>query len=131
MHCQNHIIEDTFGLDEKELQELGDEEADALLAELAHSQEEVARMIAEQKQGASDLSGLRDSLAAELEALKQEAWKMQMFGERPGFESLPSLVPKNCNPTDRGTRISQASARGNHRPGSRSRRSRGSSGCAH
>lgn len=77
--------DDTFGLDEKQLQELGDEEADALLAELAHSQSEVARMIDEQRRGAADLSGLRDSLSAELEALKQEAWKMQMFGE---LESL-------------------------------------------
>ena len=77
--------EDIFGMDDKQLQELGDEEADALLAELAHSQAEVARMIAEQKLGAADLSGLKDSLTAELEALKQEAWKMQMFGE---LESL-------------------------------------------
>eukprot|EP00798_Chlamydomonas_sp_ICE-L_P030928 gene30928-35984_t len=62
-----------------------DAEADAMLADLASSQAEVQRMIAAQKDQTEELGGLRDSLAAELQELQDEAWKLQVYGE---LESL-------------------------------------------
>jgi len=66
-------------LDEDELKL--DAEAEALLEELAASQAEVQRMLKLQKEQAQELGGLKEQLAAELQDLQDDAWKLQVFGE--------------------------------------------------
>jgi len=61
--------------------QLLDADADALLAELAQSQEEVQRLISAQREQATELGDLKDNLAAELHELQEEAWKLQVYGE--------------------------------------------------
>ena len=64
---------------------LADAEADALLKDVVESQDEVARMMAEQRATVNELDGLKVSLAQELADLQEEAWKLQMYAE---LESL-------------------------------------------
>lgn len=58
-----------------------DEESTKLLAELEESQAEVQRMLENQRQQASELGGMKDHLASELQQLQDEAWKLQVFAE--------------------------------------------------
>ncbi|PNH09639.1 hypothetical protein TSOC_003723 [Tetrabaena socialis] len=58
-----------------------DEEAVALMAELEESQLEVQRMIAAQREQATELGGMKDHLASELQQLQDDAWKLQVFAE--------------------------------------------------
>ncbi|GAX80395.1 hypothetical protein CEUSTIGMA_g7834.t1 [Chlamydomonas eustigma] len=58
-----------------------DAEARAMLADLDSSQAEVQRMLADQKLHNVELGGLRDNLANELRELKEEAWKLELYGE--------------------------------------------------
>ncbi|KXZ49847.1 hypothetical protein GPECTOR_19g298 [Gonium pectorale] len=62
-------------------EELLDEEASALLQDLEESQAEVQRMIQSQREQASELGGMKDNLAAELQELQDDAWKLQVFAE--------------------------------------------------
>jgi len=67
----------TLQQDDQEL----DEEAQALLQELASSQAEVKRMLDQQHAQALQLGGLKAKLAAELQDLQDDNWRMECYGE--------------------------------------------------
>ncbi|GFR52319.1 hypothetical protein Agub_g14817 [Astrephomene gubernaculifera] len=58
-----------------------DDETAALLKELEASQLEVQRMIEAQREQASELGGMKEHLASELQQLQDDAWKLQVFAE--------------------------------------------------
>ncbi|PNW74621.1 hypothetical protein CHLRE_12g489950v5 [Chlamydomonas reinhardtii] len=73
--------EEAAGEVQEEQEEELDEEATALLQELEDSQAEVQRMLADQRAQATELGGMKDSLASELQQLQDDAWKLQVFAE--------------------------------------------------
>lgn len=62
-------------------QELLDEEATELLAELAKSQQEVQQLIRQQQEQSHELGGMRDRIASELEGLQEDSWRLQVYAE--------------------------------------------------